>query len=94
LLTAIFTAYHQIGVSFIERPVNGGSGVLVLDHQAQLINVLTADAAGDQVVTVRSVINPGKLVTLATHCRCWAAATGLCRDDPDSCRRCGARSSM
>ena len=64
VLAAIVGAYRRIDARFVQRSVNGGTGVLVLDAQGRLISVLTADAIDNRISTVRSVINPDKLVHL------------------------------
>jgi RNA polymerase sigma-70 factor (TIGR02957 family) len=51
---------------FTLRPteVNGGSGVLVLDHQQRLIGVWSLEIAGGEIRGIGSVVNPDKLAHL------------------------------
>jgi RNA polymerase sigma-70 factor (TIGR02957 family) len=44
--------------------VNGGSGVMVLDHQRRLIGVWSLEIAGGEISGISSVVNPDKLAHL------------------------------
>ena len=81
VLAGIVAAYHRIGARFVERSVNGGAGVLVLDARGRLISVLTADALDQRICTVRSVINPDKLAHLG-----YALSPLARRDEPAPAR--------
>jgi RNA polymerase sigma-70 factor (TIGR02957 family) len=52
------------GMSIRPVHVNGGPGALILDAEARVIAVLALDIDGDQVSTIRSIVNPDKLAHL------------------------------
>jgi RNA polymerase sigma-70 factor (TIGR02957 family) len=64
LLTWFRLSARIPGVSFRPVEVNGGSGALLLDGQQRLISVLALDIAGDQITSIRSIVNPDKLAHL------------------------------
>jgi RNA polymerase sigma-70 factor (ECF subfamily) len=61
LLHGFFIKGWQIPVRVRAVDVNGQPGLMVLDPQDRLINVIALDIADDAVQTVRSVVNPDKL---------------------------------
>jgi RNA polymerase sigma-70 factor (TIGR02957 family) len=52
--------------AFTLRPteINGGPGVMVLDHQERLIGVWTLEIASGEIHAISSVVNPDKLAHL------------------------------
>jgi RNA polymerase sigma-70 factor (ECF subfamily) len=61
LLQGFFIKGWQIPVRLRAVDVNGQPGMMVLDPQDRLINVIALDIADGAVQTVRSVVNPDKL---------------------------------
>jgi RNA polymerase sigma-70 factor (ECF subfamily) len=49
------------GVQMRPAEVNGGPGALYLDGQLRLIGVVALDISGDQITSIRSIVNPDKL---------------------------------
>jgi RNA polymerase sigma-70 factor (TIGR02957 family) len=64
LINWIRVAARVPGWSMRAVDVNGGPGALILDGQQRLIAVLALDIDGDQIGTVRSIVNPDKLAHL------------------------------
>ena len=64
LLTWVRLSARIPGVLFRPVEVNGGAGALLLDGQQRLISVLALDIVGDQVTSIRSIVNPDKLTHL------------------------------
>jgi RNA polymerase sigma-70 factor (TIGR02957 family) len=64
LINWIRVAARVPGWSMRPVDVNGGPGALILDGQQRLIAVLALDIDGDQIGTVRSIVNPDKLAHL------------------------------
>jgi RNA polymerase sigma-70 factor (TIGR02957 family) len=64
LITWLRLAARAPGVSWRVVEVNGGPGAVFLDAQQRLISVVALDAAGDQVTSINSVVNPDKLAHL------------------------------
>jgi RNA polymerase sigma-70 factor (TIGR02957 family) len=52
------------GVSLRPVEVNGGPGALLLDGQQRPIGVWALEIAGDQITSIRSIVNPDKLTHL------------------------------
>ncbi|WP_028059902.1 RNA polymerase sigma factor SigJ [Candidatus Solirubrobacter pratensis] len=49
------------GVSSRLVEINGGPGALLLDGQQRLIGVCALDTTGDQITSIRGIVNPDKL---------------------------------
>jgi RNA polymerase sigma-70 factor (TIGR02957 family) len=64
LINWIRVAARLPGMSMRPVDVNGGPGALVLDGQQRLIAVLALDSDGDQISSIRSIVNPDKLAHL------------------------------
>ena len=64
LLHSIFTKSHQADITYRLALVNGQPGALSFDANGGLVMVLVLDIADDAIQTVRSIINPDKLVHL------------------------------
>ncbi len=61
LLLSIGAQAAQLGLAVRRVELNGQPGVMVVDGEGRLVNVMVLDIAGGLVRTVRSVINPDKL---------------------------------
>ena len=61
LLLGIGRHTHELGGSLRRTEVNGQPGVLFLDPDGLIMNVMTVDIAEGVVQTVRGIINPDKL---------------------------------
>jgi RNA polymerase sigma-70 factor, ECF subfamily len=64
---ALFAFYGRsttLGIELLPAQVNGQPGVRVLDPYGRLVNVVGLDIAGGRITTVRSIVNPDKLVHL------------------------------
>lgn len=64
LILSIVTKAQQFDVTYRLALVNGQPGALSFDSNGSLINVLVFDIADGAIQTVRSIINPDKLVHL------------------------------
>ena len=64
LLLAWFRLIAKLGLRFEPGQVNGQPGGRFLDPDGRLVNVMTLDIADGRIQTVRSIINPEKLVHL------------------------------
>ena len=64
LLHSTFMKAQQYNVAYRLAFINGQPGALAFDANGGLINVLVLDIAGGAIQTVRSIINPDKLVHL------------------------------
>ncbi|ADB30589.1 RNA polymerase, sigma-24 subunit, ECF subfamily [Kribbella flavida DSM 17836] len=60
-LAAFVAPFVRIGGSVQPQPVNGQPGAILRDRDGRVVNTLTVDIAGGQVVAIRAVINPDKL---------------------------------
>jgi RNA polymerase sigma-70 factor (ECF subfamily) len=63
-LGGIFSRAHELQVTLRFAIVNGQPGGLSYDADGRVINAFAFDVAGAQIQTVRSVVNPEKLVHL------------------------------
>jgi RNA polymerase sigma-70 factor (TIGR02957 family) len=64
LLNWVRLAARIPGVSMRPVEVNAGPGALLLDGQDRVIGVLSLDIAGEEIRSVRSIVNPDKLAHL------------------------------
>ena len=61
LLLGVSAQSRDLGLQTRRVEINGQPGILVLDAEGRLTNVMTLDIADGVVQTIRSVINPDKL---------------------------------
>jgi RNA polymerase sigma-70 factor (TIGR02957 family) len=61
LINWVRLATRVPGASLRRVEVNGGPGALLLDGQQHLIGVWALDIAGEQIVSINSIVNPDKL---------------------------------
>jgi RNA polymerase sigma-70 factor (ECF subfamily) len=61
LLVGIGRQARELALTAKRAEINGQPGIMVLDADGLLTNVMTIDVADGQVQTIRSVINPEKL---------------------------------
>jgi RNA polymerase sigma-70 factor (TIGR02957 family) len=80
LLAAFFAEGRAINGRVVRTTVNGQPGVIDLDAEGRLINVMAFEIAGGQVQAIRSVINPEKL----GHLGFTLSPIAHVRQNPDS----------
>jgi RNA polymerase sigma-70 factor, ECF subfamily len=66
LMLGIFGKAGGAGITLRREVVNGQPGALLLDPDGSVVAAMTVDVAADEVLAVRSVINPDKLGHLGT----------------------------
>lgn len=60
-LAELLRGYTRVGARLQRARINGADGLLALDADGRLINVLTVSVADGSIQTIRSVVNPDKL---------------------------------
>ncbi len=62
MLAALVSPFIQIGGVVEPRQVNGQPGAIFRDRDGKVVNTWALDILDGQIQTIRSVINPDKLV--------------------------------
>ncbi len=74
VLASIFPWLVRIGVTVQPHQVNGQPGAIFRDRDGMVLNTLALDILDGQIQTIRSVINPDKLVHVGPVTDAWAVA--------------------
>ncbi|MFG2888151.1 RNA polymerase sigma-70 factor [Streptomyces sp. NPDC048248] len=72
LLAAFFPLLARVDVTFEPQEVNGQPGAIFRDRDGKVLHALVLDVLDEQIQTIRSVINPGKLGHLGPVADAWA----------------------
>ncbi|MGW4567966.1 RNA polymerase sigma-70 factor [Streptomyces sp. NPDC004561] len=72
LLAALLPPFTRIGGAVEPREVNGRPGAVFRDRDGRVVNTWTLDIADGRIRTIRTVINPDKLVHLGPVADAWA----------------------
>ncbi|MGY1433647.1 RNA polymerase sigma-70 factor [Streptomyces reniochalinae] len=72
LLASLVPLLARIDVTFEPHEVNGQPGAVFRDRDGRVLTALVLDVLGNQIQTIRSVVNPDKLGHLGPVADAWA----------------------
>jgi RNA polymerase sigma-70 factor (ECF subfamily) len=72
VLAALVPPFVRIGGRVEPVPVNGQPGAIVRDRDGRVLNIMALEILDGQIQTIRTVLNPDKLVHVGPVADAWA----------------------